>query len=1224
MASSDRRTSLSPSERQRTKSQSSYRSYRTTPNTPLYEEDDQREKTSSQTSRRSTRETNPTKRSESSTSNRSSAALSPISNASRKPRSSLKPSASPTTNRRSVSRRKKRPLSVIDIERRQLSEPNDSEKQDLTAQGLSMVPAEIFEFITLRRLILSNNNLSGLPPAINSLINLEYLDLSHNPLVVNNGFDDYSCFPREFNNLKSLKTLILSECALKYIPVAVWNVVSLQTLDLSRNKVGYIVGDIGNLSDIRHLRLSHMDLDTLPPEIGFCDKLETIDLTENPIDNLPETLVECRQLYEFKINYKTFYKLLDAYMLQLIEEGKIRSEHIPQVIFELENLRILDLNNTKINSISNEHMLLNLTELYLSNNSFFDIPEAICTIEKLKILDMSHNRIPTIPEYFIKMKQLEIVNFSYNKLTLLSKIFAYLPILKELIISHNKLDTIENEFSKTQSLLTLDLSYNNLKYLPDELCELAQLETLDLRYNKLEYLPSNIRHMIGLKSMNTFVGTFQRFGLHLLGNLITNPPSYIWKSTNIQTLFNYIEVKEKNLTNSFYHLKLILIGPKNIGKTTLARKLVNNRKKVSNTRKTIDMYVSILQQKQLNNDEQDNSQQQQQQQTSNDPTSSALVDQWIENRISTSGDYLYSRHLKIKRINPPPLKTYRSIETTNSIINKSTLITKNNFYCTIFDLENEPCFEILYPLIYDSNALYILPVNLTILLNNFQVTTSLGNINEDENSLTIINFDALLTNDWLYYHIFRYLESISDHCQQVSITILGLIDDSQLTSNDRQQQQLLDEIRSKVNAFLIDEGDQRENIKFYSEYFLEPIHINDDQISSLIIEQLETITQQWNIVHHKQKRQLIKQRFAFLKHDALIINYDTCLKRFEQQKQVPLILSDNDDEIEENKQLIEEELNSMSFDECLDYLKLIGDMFCFGQKSHMRILIKPYHLLNKILSNTLFRPNIDQWLNYDDNMVFRFSGYYPSEKLFDIDRQRLLTRGEFTWNMLNVLFYEQNNNNISLTEQKIFDYCYLMERLYLGYLNQSNLNYIDYINYFKSLEQKRQYEHLQCEQSRRIKQQQLWFSIDNKENIENESSLQINTMNLTQKEVYQNISIIISELPSVDQIQIFDSQIINQDSIQTIKILNGDSNILPNGFYERLLICLHPLFYERLDYYNLTLGRTIDRNLIKIERFDEHNQIHLTINNNLLERIQNILTHNLFSFYSTKNLRIET
>jgi hypothetical protein len=174
---------------------------------------------------------------------------------------------------------------------------------------------------------------------------------------------------------------------------------------------------------------------------------------------------------------------------------------------------------------------------------------------------------------------------------------------------------------------------------------------------------------------------------------------------------------------------------------------------------------------------------------------------------------------------------------------------------------------------------------------------------------------------------------------------------------------------------------------------------------------------------------------------------------------------------------------------------------------------------------------------------------------------------------------------------------------------------IDYIDYFKTLEQERQYEQLRRERTRRIKQQHLWFSMDNEqENIPNEYLLKTN----------QIVSIEIPNLPSIDQIQISDSQIINQDSIKIIKIQNSKLNFLPNGFYERLLICIHPLFNERLDYYNLTLGRTIDKSLIKIERFDEQNQIQLTINNNLFERIQNILIHNLFSFYPNINLRIET
>ncbi|CAF0882898.1 unnamed protein product [Rotaria sp. Silwood1] len=1249
MSSSNRQASLSPGEQQRAKSRSSSRSHRTPSNTGTHDEDKQREKTASQASKRNTREIKSTKRSDTSPSSRSTNPPSSKSNTSKKQRSNVKTptsssskskspsskSKSPSPNRKGGSKRKKTSISTSDTENKQTSQANDSERQDLSSRGLSTVPAEILELVSLRCLILSNNNLSGLPTGIRSLINLEYLDISRNPLRVKNGLDDYFCLPREFRYLRNLHTLIMAECTLKHIPAAVWNTISLQTLDLSRNKISYIVGEIGNLINLRHLRLSQMDLDTLPPEIGFCEKLKTIDLTSNPIDNLPETLVECRQLYEFKINYQTFYKLLDNYMIQLIDEGKIHSEHIPQVIFELEGLQVLDLNTTKLNSIPNQHTLFNLNELYLSNNSFFDIPESLCTMEQLRILDMSNNRLQTIPEYCIKIERLKTLILSQNNLTTLPSHIAHLSTLKNLIVNHNQINTIENGFSQNRSLLTLDLSYNNLEIIPNELCNLEQLETLDLRYNQIENLPLSIRHMKGLKSMNIIDENFQRIGLHLLGNPIKDPPSYIWKSAFIKTLFDYIETKEKSLLNHFYHLKLILIGPKNVGKTALIIKILNNHKVISNNQKILDMYVSSFQENQLKLNEQEV----QKQKRLSDATSSILTDQWIENRISTTNDNDLNHTLKIKRTNPPPLKTYRSNELFENFMYKSTIITKNNFYCTIFDVTYEPNFEILYPLIYDSNALFILPVNLTILSNIVQAATSLENMNDNENHISIIDYDSLLTHDWLYSHIFRYIESISDHCQQASIAIVGLIMNNQVRSNDHQQQ-LLDEIHSKINMFLTDEENQRKNINLYSEFFSEPIYLDKEETSDRFIEILEIIAEQWNIIHHKGKRQVLKRRLGFIKSDSLIIDYDTCLIRFQQQQQQQnqslSVLFDN-----EKNESIEQEINQMTFDECLDYLKITGDILCFEQNSPKTILVKPYYLLNNILCRTIFRPHINEWLNYDDNMVFHFSGYYQTQDLFNIDRQRLLTRGEYTWNMLNVLFYELNDNNIKLIERNIIDFCHLMEHLYLGYLNESNSNYreftapyfvcpwlmnektldMNYKDYFKLLEQKRSYENLQCEQKRRLKQYQIWLAMDHEqENMLNKNFLEEKDMNYSQ----EHFQITIEDLPSFDQIEINDSQIINQDLINILKIINGNSYFLPNGLYERLLICLHPLFYERLDYYNLTLGRTKDKSLIKTERCDNQNQIHITISQCLLERIQNILIHNLFSFYPTINLRIET
>ncbi|CAF4390944.1 unnamed protein product, partial [Adineta steineri] len=164
----------------------------------------------------------------------------------------------------------------------------------------------------------------------------------------------------------------------------------------------------------------------------------------------------------------------------------------------------------------------------------------------------------------------------------------------------------------------------------------------------------------------------------------------------------------------------------------------------------------------------------------------------------------------------------------------------------------------------------------------------------NDNNISIIDYDALLTDDWLYFHIFRYIESISNYCSQASIAIIGLIKNYQLASND-QQQQLLDEIHSKVNMFLTDEENQRTNITLYSELFSEPIHLANNDMSD-VIETFEIISQQWNIVHHKEKRQILKRKLGFMAQDSLTIDYDICFKDFQKQNGTLSASSSDDNE----------------------------------------------------------------------------------------------------------------------------------------------------------------------------------------------------------------------------------------------------------------------------------------------------------------------------------------
>ena len=168
---------------------------------------------------------------------------------------------------------------------------------------------------------------------------------------------------------------------------------------------------------------------------------------------------------------------------------------------------------------------------------------------------------------------------------------------------------------------------------------------------------------------------------------------------------------------------------------------------------------------------------------------------------------------------------------------------------------------------------------------------------------------------------------------------------------------------------------------------------------------------------------------------------------------------------------------------------------------------------------------------------------------------------------------------------------------------------IDAWDYFKRLEQTRAYEHLRCGQTRRIKQQELWFDMENEQEV------------VVKDLIYSHSK---EELPTIEQIPILDRQILEGEGLKLIRIRTENFAFLPRGFYERLLISLHELFDERLDYANLTLGRTMEKYLIQIERHETDQFVSITTNQSLFESIENLLHSRLFSYYPKIHLRIET
>lgn len=406
-----------------------------------------------------------------------------------------------------------------------------------------------------------------MPSAIADLHNLEYLDISRNPLRVKD-VDDSKCLPLEMRLMRNLRYLNISECNLRYIPTTVWLCVSINTLDLSRNKIGHLVPDIGNLQNLTHLNLSQCNLATLPAEVGFCADLIEIVLMANQIESLPDTLKDCKKLMYLKMSYRSFSSLLDSYMENLISKGQIKSEHVPVVVYELENLRILDLKHTKINYLP-ENNLKNLNNLYVDNNYFDNFPEFSLKpmTENLKILTISNNLLKEIPNELVNLVNLEILDLSFNSISSIPKRLNLIN-LKELLLNDNYLSSLNKSMTSLKNLERLTLNNNQLNDIADYLFDSVKLVYLDLSYNNLTKISAKICNLKCLKEAHHYE-KLNKTGLWVIGNPLTIPPKEIWQTNNVKKIFDFLSSYNQRHIDHVFYSKLIFMGMSGIGKSSL-------------------------------------------------------------------------------------------------------------------------------------------------------------------------------------------------------------------------------------------------------------------------------------------------------------------------------------------------------------------------------------------------------------------------------------------------------------------------------------------------------------------------------------------------------------------------------------------------------------------------------------------------------------------------------
>ena len=221
---------------------------------------------------------------------------------------------------------------------------------------------------------------------------------------------------------------------------------------------------------------------------GVFASLEVIDLHGNQITTLPPVFRSLSRLTTLNLsrNRITIDTLFVLAGIQSLRELRLAENalqgQIPDCVCELENLEILDIHENAVSSL----------------------PKDVGRLKKLKILDIGGNKFTSLPfEELVQILPLVEIMASRNRLdgTLLHSSSIILTNLKTLNVSYNALVSIADHEIEMPSLLSLDLSNNRIFHLPESKAW-PKLTTLVANENQIKALPPDFALLKDLKAVD--------------------------------------------------------------------------------------------------------------------------------------------------------------------------------------------------------------------------------------------------------------------------------------------------------------------------------------------------------------------------------------------------------------------------------------------------------------------------------------------------------------------------------------------------------------------------------------------------------------------------------------------------------------------------------------------------------------------------------------------------
>ena len=152
-----------------------------------------------------------------------------------------------------------------------------------TQRNLHNFPSSLDSLSNLQELDLSQNNLPKIPECVYNVPNLKRLNLSDNEITeLSNAMEGWT----------KIETLNLSRNALTALPPALCKLTTLRRLYLNDNKLNFdgIPSGIGKLCSLEVFSASNNDLEMIPESLCRCGALKKLNLSSNKLITLPEAI----------------------------------------------------------------------------------------------------------------------------------------------------------------------------------------------------------------------------------------------------------------------------------------------------------------------------------------------------------------------------------------------------------------------------------------------------------------------------------------------------------------------------------------------------------------------------------------------------------------------------------------------------------------------------------------------------------------------------------------------------------------------------------------------------------------------------------------------------------------------------------------------------------------------------------------------------------------------